>query len=192
VVKHQILVNSLKEMVIDSNNKVVELQSNRFYQLANWTHVADFLGISKFQSNIEQIEKTKLSIIKRVSVQQNIITSNNNKSQMLIPSRDEIVTDARYRMLRTFKGLVWEKAQQGFITPTGYRLLEEATAISLDEPSSPIQLWDYAFLNFSHLRTLRFFFRLKDYWLIGRLASHWITHHLALVYEIATTFVQCA
>lgn len=47
-------------------------------------------------------------------------------------------------------------------------------------------------MNFTQFASIKFFFKVKDWWLIGSFAKNYITKHLAFIYEVSTGFTICA
>jgi len=71
-------------------------------------------------------------------------------------------------------------------------MLEESCNICLDNTKDRLKVWENVFQNFTSKKTLSYFFKVKDWVLVGGLAKSYITRHLAFIYEIVTTFLICA
>jgi len=71
-------------------------------------------------------------------------------------------------------------------------MLDNSISVSLDHPMQALKLWDVLYINFTNFNMIKFFFKIKDYCLIGGLAKSYITSYLAFIYEVATTFIECA
>lgn len=68
-------------------------------------------------------------------------------------------------------------------------MLEEGCNICLDNTREELCIWDNVYSNFTGKTTLSYFFKMKDWVLVGPLARGYITRHLAFIYEVATTFI---
>lgn len=71
-------------------------------------------------------------------------------------------------------------------------MLEEATNICLDQTREDLKVWENIYINFTSKKTLNYFFRLKDWPIVGGMCKSYITRHLAFIYEVTTTFIICA
>jgi hypothetical protein len=71
-------------------------------------------------------------------------------------------------------------------------MLEEATNICLDSTKDSMKVWENIYTHFTSKKNLGYFFKLRDWPLVGGLAKSYITRHLAFIYEVSTTFVICA
>ena len=87
------------------------------------------------------------------------------------------------------KSLIWERYEKGHTGAESTRLLDNTVNIALDTPSIKIPLWENTYDYFTQFSLLKFFFKLKDTLFIGKYARAQITDHLALVYEVSTTFI---
>lgn len=72
-----------------------------------------------------------------------------------------------------------------------FRMLEEACNICLDSTRDELNVWENVYINFTNKKTLGYFFKMKEWPLIGGICKGYITAHLAFIYEVSTTFVIC-
>lgn len=71
-------------------------------------------------------------------------------------------------------------------------MLDEACNVSLDNCQETIRIWEYIYINFTQFTSIKFFFRVKDWILLGSIAKSYITKHLAFIYEVSTGFTIAA
>mmetsp|Transcript_16124 Transcript_16124/g.13659 ORF Transcript_16124/g.13659 Transcript_16124/m.13659 type:complete len:291 (+) Transcript_16124:462-1334(+) len=88
------------------------------------------------------------------------------------------------------RGIFWEKYESSQVSGDAAKLLTEGVSVALDQTAEPINLWDFYYEYFVSFKSIRFLFKIKDFFLIGRLAKRYIKSHLAFIYEVATTFIQ--
>lgn len=70
-------------------------------------------------------------------------------------------------------------------------MMEEAVNICLDATRDELRVWENIYINFTTKKTLGYFFKLKEWPLVGGLCKSYITRHLTFIYEVATTFLIC-
>lgn len=105
---------------------------------------------------------------------------------------DEVHSESRLRILRLLKGLFWERYEEGQVGGEATRMLEEACNICLDSTRDQLNIWENVYINFTSKKTFGYFFKLKDWPVVGNLCKSYITRHLAFIYEVSTTFLICA
>jgi hypothetical protein len=94
--------------------------------------------------------------------------------------------------MRAMKGILWNKFETGQTGPEALKLLDEATNVSIENTQEPLNIWQNIYINFTGLKGIRFYFKIKDFICCGGLAKNYITRHLAFIYETTTTFITAA
>lgn len=75
--------------------------------------------------------------------------------------------------------------------PAAAQLLSECVDVALDTTKQPLNIWNTIYSNFTDFG-IRVTFRMRNWPLFGGVAKNYITHHLAFVYEVATSFITSA
>jgi len=177
--------NLVAELLMRSQAKQEELKDGRFLNVCDWESVKNIVGyddlirrLAKDNDAISEREMTDLSrLVDRRSAY--------NKFQ-----DDDIFQETRFRFLRVMKGIVWEKYESSLISGEAANLLVESVNVNLDTTSSPINLWPFLYEYFTSFKSIKFLFKIKDFFLIGRFAKRFIAGHLAFIYEVTTAFIQ--
>jgi hypothetical protein len=70
-------------------------------------------------------------------------------------------------VLRMMKGLYYKQFEDGFCEEDTCRLLVESSDISLDTTSAVLNIWELLYFSFTSLKSIQYFFRLKEVAIIG-------------------------
>jgi len=71
------------------------------------------------------------------------------------------------------------------------QLLIEAIESCLDNTHEKFNIWEKIFTYFTKLQSMKYFIRIKDFVILGRIAKNYITKHLAFIYEVCSVFLIC-
>ncbi|CAK77260.1 unnamed protein product (macronuclear) [Paramecium tetraurelia] len=173
VVKKKVYKKYLEELIVNSQDKMRELESDQFYSMADWN----------------QIEKLETEI-KYMLGSNKVQTSSSNLYEGL--TDQEIFGEVRYRIYRILKGLYYDKFEYGLCEEDTVRLLVESSDIGLDHTKAILNIWDQLYKNFLNFSSVNFFFKVKEMPLIGPFARDYMIKHLGFVYDVTTTFLSCA
>lgn len=178
-VKSKILKLSVQQLITSAEEKKKQLENNKYMNLADWKIVEGLVGLSELEALVEE-KDAKLKI------------DQNGRRTYDFLSEAEVHGETRFRLLRTFQSLIWERFEQGHLGSEAARMLEESCNIALDNVKGQMLLWNNCYLNFTQFKTIQFFFRIQDWPLLGRLSKSFITRHLSFIYEVTTNFIICA
>jgi len=101
-----------------------------------------------------------------------------------IVNDQELKTEARFRLLKMFKQLLWEKYKEARLQGHGANVLERAVDVSLDDPSTPIKIFEYLHGYFMKPKTLEYFTKWARIPVIGNYFKKQLASHMVLIYEI--------
>ena len=184
-IKARLQTNLIAEMILKSQEKEEKLKEDRFLNLSDWKAVKKLVGndeiLKAFDRKVTGPADTEMEDLPRM-VQK--------RSAYEFFKDDDIFQETRFRLLRIMKGLFWEKYEQGLLSGESARLLVEAVNVSLDSTERPIDLWSFLYEYFTSFRMIKFFMKIKDFFLIGRLARRYITSHMSFVYGVTTAFIE--
>ncbi|CAD8153221.1 unnamed protein product [Paramecium pentaurelia] len=186
VVKKKVYKKYLEELIVNSQDKMRELESDQFYSMADWNKVNQLIGQPKF---IEKIEKLETEI--KYMIGSNKVSSNSSNLYEGLTDQ-EIFGEVRYRIYRIMKGLYYDKFEYGLCEEDTVRLLVESSDIGLDHTKAILNIWDQLYKNFLNFSSVNFFFKVKEMPFIGPFARDYMIKHLGFVYDVTTTFLSCA
>jgi len=187
-IKNRLQNNLIAEMVLKSEEKQEKLKSDRFLNLSDWKTVNKLVGnqdlLQEFASNLPGAAPEPQGV-ELVSLTRMI----ERRSAYEYFQDDDIFQETRFRILRIMKGIFWEKFEQGLLSGEATRLLVEGVDVSLDATEQPIYLWGFFYHYFTSFKLIKFFMRMKDFFLVGKLAKRYITRHMSFIYEVTTAFI---
>ena len=190
-IKNRLQKNLIANMILKSEEKQEKLMTDRFLNLSDWKAVSNLVGnedlVKEFAANLDKsISKKELP----QGVELHSLTRMiERKSAYEYFKDDDIFQETRFRILRIMKGIFWEKFEQGLLSGEATKLLTEGVDVSLDATEKPIDLWGFFYHYFTSFKSIKFFMKMKDLFLIGKLAQREITRHMSFVYEVTTAFI---
>ncbi|EGR31636.1 sodium hydrogen exchanger family protein, putative [Ichthyophthirius multifiliis] len=177
-IRRKILQNSIKDMVSACDEKMKQLKTYQFLEMADWEKVEKISGLME---------------IKTQNIQQEDVVQSQRRSTYGGFEKNEILTEIRFRLLRSLKSLYWEYYENGQISGNAVKLLQEGINIALENTQNELkQLWDLIYINFTNFSTLEIMFAINNWFIIGGFAKTYITHHLTFVFEVVQTFIICS
>jgi len=195
-IKNRLQKNLIAEMILKSEEKQDQLMADRFLNLSDWKAVSKLVGneelIRDFAGNLAGGERTPKDHdpeAQQAVELQELARMIERKSAYEYFKDDDIFQETRFRILRIMKGIFWEKFEQGLLSGEATRLLVEGVNVSLDATEQPIDLWGFFYHYFTSFKLIKFFMKLKDFFLVGKLAKRYITRHMSFIYEVTTAFI---
>ena len=180
-VRQRLKTNFMAELLIASGKRFEDIKSHKYLNLCDWQKARQLIGIDEMLTEIHRTEQLEQHAPKQGA----LLSYHAFKDE-------DIYAEARYRLLRVMKGLVWEKYEESLLTGPAARLLNEAVEMSLDNNRKPIAIWEFLYSIFTGNKLLNFYIKVKDLFLIGLFARKSIVHHLSFLYQVITTFVIIA
>ena len=173
--------NFMAELMVASGKRFDEIKGHKYLTLCDWDKARKLIGIDEMLIEIHKVDDKDKNQVHGVGM----------LSYKAFKDED-VYAEARYRLLRIMKGIVWEKYEESQLTGPAARLLNEAVEMSLDNNRKPIAIWELLYSIFTGNKSLNLYFKMKDWFLIGLIAKKHIAHHLSFLYQVVTTFVLIA
>jgi len=197
-IKNRLQKNLIAEMILKSEEKQEQLMADRFLNLSDWKAVSNLVGnqelIRDFAENLagsrELFTTRDQDPESQPAVELRELTRMiERRSAYEYFKDDDIFQETRFRILRMMKGIFWERFERGLLSGEATRLLVEGVNVYLDETEQPIDLWSFFYQYFTSFKSIKFFMKLKDVFLIGKLSKKYITRHMSFIYEVTTAFI---
>jgi len=193
-IKNRLQKNLIADMILKSEEKQERLMADRFLNLSDWKAVSKLVGnedlIKEFAGNLGAEDENIPKKDSGQGVELHTLTRMiERRSAYEYFKDDDIFQETRFRILRIMKGIFWEKFEQGLLSGEATRLLVEGVNVSLDATEQPIDLWGFFYHYFTSFKLIKFFMKMKDFFLIGKLAKRYITRHMSFIYEVTTAFI---
>ena len=179
----------LAQMALNANTTIGHLSKDRYYKIADFESVKKLINYSTLINRVytrsttfEHQETTK-------TLKETIHTKLSNPNF----HNKEIITEARYRLLRMFKSLVLEKHEEGKISGDAMRVLREACNLHLDHYDTELGLWQMVKVNFRQEKSNSFLLRMTTLpHFLGKIARGFLGDRVYFSYEVNTTFIIVA
>eukprot|EP00331_Platyophrya_macrostoma_P017204 CAMPEP_0176462354 /NCGR_PEP_ID=MMETSP0127-20121128/35212_1 /TAXON_ID=938130 /ORGANISM="Platyophrya macrostoma, Strain WH" /LENGTH=690 /DNA_ID=CAMNT_0017854245 /DNA_START=324 /DNA_END=2396 /DNA_ORIENTATION=- len=182
-VRDRLKKNFMAELLVESGKKFESIKSNKYLSLCDWQKARKLIGIDDMLQEIQKSQAAEQHQSHGIGT--GLLSYQKFKDE-------DIYAEARYRLLRIMKGLVWEKYEESQLTGPAARLLAEAIEMSLDDNRKPIAIWELLYSIFTGNKLMNLYFKAKDWFIIGRFAKKYIADHLSFLYQVVTTFVIIA
>ena len=164
----------------ECSTKIQHLKDNRFFNLADWDEVKKITKIDKMQ--VKSFSHNLLELVNRQvqdpNSRQDAATFNKN------------IRETRYQMYKQLKAMIWDKFEEHVCSSNVASTLVDCCDFCMEELESKIWIWKNMSQHIFTPGNMSFWVKMKDFFLIGRIAKSLISNKLNASYELLSTLIM--